>query len=120
MYLFIATIFIAELIIFGFILRLLILGDKKINCCRTYALNCGNDIIKTVQEVKGILITTQNILGKATEFVIKKRKEMKNKLINMAFIYMIILVFKMKFKRAATVLQYLLILKDFWASIPSR
>lgn len=119
MYVFIATIFIAELIITGFIISLVLKCDKKVNCAKADILNCGTDLVKTVIEVRNILKTTQNVIGNITGFFTKKKVELRRKMINLVLIYAILFVLKIRFKKAAAILQYGLILKDFWTSIPA-
>ena len=118
MYVFIATIFLAELIIAGFFVSLFLKFDKKVlelNCLTVYT---GNELIKTTKEVREILISAQNVVSNAVNIINKKKHEIRQKLINLAIIYAILIVFKMKFKRAAAILQYTLLAKEVWDRIP--
>lgn len=118
MYVFIATIFIAELIIVGFVISLLVKCDKKIICANSCILDNSDDIIRTVKKVRNILTSLQGVIGNITGFFDKQKHNLRRKMINLVLIYAILIVFRIKFKRAATILQYALLLKDFWTSIP--
>ncbi len=120
MYVFIATIFIAELIIAGFIIYMTLKLRKKINNFNEQVLKNQKITIATVKEFHEILRTAQNIMNKTVDFVSKKKKELRSKLLNLAIIYALLIFFKVKFKRAASILQYALLLRDFWLSIPIR
>ena len=118
MYVFIATIFIAELIIAGSIILLLKKLDTKVKSLNEDSISCGKELIKTTKEVKEILISAQNIMDNAVSYVNRKKKEFRQKLINLAAIYAILVIFKVKFRRAALILQYLILAKDIWSRIP--
>ena len=119
MYLFIAIIFIAELIVAGFVVYWLIKLDKKAKAFSDQWIQTETDSIKLIKETRGILSTAKKIMGGAVDFVVKKRREIKRKIINLVFIYLILIIFKTKFKRAAMALQYIIIAQDIWKSIPS-
>ena len=118
MYVFIATIFIAELIIAGFILSIILKLDKKVNQFCYSVSNTGDIIIKTVKKCHSILVNIQNIIGNSMMFLIKKKHAFRNKLINLGIIFLILAVFKIKFKRAAAFLQVMLLLSEYWNKIP--
>ena len=118
MYVFIATIFIAELIIAGTIIFLILKFDKKAQEFNIQASISGKELIKTTKEVKEILITAQGVIENVTSYISKKKNEFRQKLINLAMIYAILVVFKLRFKRAATVFQYALLAKEVWDRVP--
>ena len=119
MYVFIATIFIAELIIVGFIINLLVKCDKKVICLNSYISNCGKDILQSVKNVHSIFTSLQGVIGNITGFFEKKKRDFRIKIINLVLIYALLIVFRLRFIKAAAILQYALLLKDFWASIPA-
>lgn len=118
MYVFIATIFIAELIIAGAVVFLILNLDKKVIAITEQARITGKELLDTTKEVREILISTQNVINNAIKYIVKKKNEFRQKLINLALIYAILIVFKLKFKRAAEVLQYALLAKEVWNRVP--
>ena len=118
MYLFIATIFIAELIIAAALISLFVNCDKQALKYSAQIVSANTAIKSTIVEVREILISAQNIMDRAVDYIHNKKKEFRSKLINLALIYVILILFKTKYKRAATIFQYLLLAKDFWNSIP--
>ena len=118
MYLFIATIFIAELIIAGFILSLILKADKNVKKYILMVSDKDKGLIPTIKELRKVVKLANNTICNSLTFVVKKRKEFLNKLMHLGLIYLCIVLFKTKFKRTATLLQYALLVKDFWSSIP--
>lgn len=118
MYVFIATIFIAELIIAGAIVSVILKIDKKVIEATNKAKYTSDILIKTTKKVKDILVSAQNVMENIVSYVDKKKRELRQKLINLAMIYAILVVFKLKFKRAATVFQYALLAKEVWDRVP--
>ena len=118
MCLFIAIILIAELIIAGSIIYWLIKFDKKAKAFTTQWIATEKDSINLIKEFRGILKSAQKIMDKAVDFVVKKKRDIKRKLISLTIIYAMLVVFKLKFKRAALVLQYALLARDLWKNIP--
>ena len=120
MYVFIATIFIAELIILGFIISVIRKLRTEINGFNKQVLENQMATISVVKEFREVLCTAQNIMGKTIDFFGQKKREMRNKMLNLALIYTLLIIFKLKFKKAASVLQYALLLRDFWLTIPNK
>lgn len=118
MCLFIATIFIAELIIAGSVIYWLVKFDKKAKNFTMQWIATEKESINLIKEFRGILISAQKIMDKAVDFVVKKKRDIKRKLISLTIIYAMLIVFKVKFKRAAILLQYALLARDLWKSIP--
>ena len=48
----------------------------------------------------------------------QKKRQFRQKIINLILIYLILFIFKTKFKKAAEILQYLFVLRDLWLNIP--
>ena len=107
MYLFIAIIFTAELIIAGALIRLLVNWDKKAKDFTTQWIKTETDSIRLIKEFRHILKSAQDIMENTVIYVRKKSKEIKQKLINLTLIYVML-----------TVLQYFILAKDVWNSIP--
>lgn len=118
MYVFIAIIFIAELIITFSIINWILKFDKKMLAFgKELNKNLGTTTL-LLKQATNLLRTTQNIIERSTGFLSRKKREFIAKIINLVIIYLFLFVFKVKFKKAAAVLQYFLIVKDLWASIP--
>lgn len=118
MYVFIAIIFIAELIITIALINYIRRIDKKVLAIGEQMIETGKESIKLVKSLKAVLASAQTILDNTVNFIDLKKKQIRQKIINLVLIYLILFVFKTKFKKAAEIMQYLLILKDFWVSIP--
>jgi len=118
MYVFIATIFIAELIIVGTLILFTVKIDKKVIDAKTSVEKSSVSVVSVIKEIHDILISAQSIMNNAVTYINKKKHEFRQKLINLAIIYAILVVFKLKFKRAAVILQYALLAKDLWNRIP--
>ena len=118
MYVFIATIFLAELIIAGFIIYWLYKINNIVSNTIKQAAEAEIMTINTIKQFRKVLKSTRDIISNYIDFFVKKKHEIRNKLINLLLVYLILVVFKTKFKRAATILQYAILFKDFWNSIP--
>lgn len=118
MYVFIAIIFIAELIIAGAAISWLIGFDKKAKAVTEQWVSTGRDSVELVRKSREILISAQEIMEKGVVFLKRKKREIHRKILHLALIYLILVVFKTKFKKAAVILEYAILLKDFWKSIP--
>ena len=118
MYLLISIVFIAELIIAAAIVSWLVKIDKKANEYTAQWITTEQDSINLIREFREILKTSQKVMKDAVDFVKKKKREFKRKLINLAIIYAILVIFRVRFRRATLLLQYLIIAQDLWKSIP--
>jgi len=118
MYVFIATIFIAELIIAGFIIYWLQKFRKSVGFTMKQAAEVEVMTIGTIKQFRKVMKSTQGLIGNYINFFDKKKHEIRNKILHLILIYLILILCKTKFKRAATILHYALLIKDFWNSIP--
>lgn len=118
MYLLISIVFIAELIIALTLVYWIVKFDRKAKNFTKQWITTEQDSIKLIKEFRGILKTSQKVMNNTIDFVAKKKREFKRKLINLAIIYAVLVVFKFRFKRAALLLQYLIIAQDLWKRIP--
>ncbi len=118
MYVFIAIIFIAELIIAGFLIYWIVRADKAVNNLDKKFAAVTPEIIATVRKVRDSVKQIQIAITKVTEVIKRKRQEFWQKVINIIIIYTLLLVLKVKFKKAATLCQYAVFIKDCWDSIP--
>ena len=118
MFVFIATIFIAELIITGFLVSIITKADRKINCICEAASKNNKEIIQTVKELHRVVKQAKDTIHNTKAFVIFKKQEIRSKIINLVLIYLCIIALKTKLKKTAKMLQYILLARDFWMSIP--
>ena len=112
MYLFIATIFIAELIIAVTVINFLAKLDKKVNdlnCC----VEAFNPLAETCLQYARCLTTTfrQNF-DKFVSFVSHKRKQIFNKLLILIGIYIVLFLFRAKSKKYSNVYHIAGVIQD--------
>ena len=118
MYVFIATIFIAELIIAGFIIYWLNRFGKIISSVIQKAAEAEIMTISTIKQSRKVLKSAQKFACNYVDFFVTKKNEIRKKILHLVLMYLFLVVFKTKFKNAATILQYVILFKDFWKSIP--
>ncbi len=114
MYLFIATIFIAELIIAGSLIIFIVKTDRKVR-----ELNNRVIVFKPVLEgylkaFKKAVYNLQNTFEAFFTFIKKKRQQFLTKVIIAVVMYASLIFFRGRFKKAAAVFQTLVLLKDYW------
>lgn len=117
MYLFIATIFIAELIIALTIVFYIIKADK-------FVLEYDNKLLNVRPKIQIGLLTVREftlMLAEKTsslfDFARKKRNEYILGAVKTVLIYLMLFLFKGKCKRAAALCQGIVLAKDFWESV---
>lgn len=118
MYVFIAIIFIAELIIAGAVIGWIVRTDKKVNIFVENIKSTMTDSVNLIKDFRSLLENIQGIMEKTVGFVSRKKREFKQKILNLILIYLVLVVFKVRFKKAASILQYLFIINDLWKAIP--
>jgi len=118
MYVLIAIIFIAELIIAGFILYWIIRADKSVKELDKKVAKYTPELISGIQSARKGINIIQDAIKKTIELINRKRIEFWKKVINLIVIYIILFILKVRFKKAATFCQYVVFLKDCWDSIP--
>ncbi len=118
MYVFIAIIFIAELIVAGFIVYWICRADRCVKDLDVKIAACAPDIIDGIKKTRSGLCFVQKSIKNLFKFIRRKKAEFWQRVVNLVVIYMILLILKTKFKRAATFCQYAVFLKDCWDSIP--
>lgn len=118
MYVLIAIIFIAELIIAGFLINLILRADMKIKDIDKKIVSVSPEIIDGIRKMRKGALTLKTAIEKGITFINRKRYEFWQRVVNLVVIYIILFVLKIKFKKAASICQYAVILKDCWDSIP--
>ncbi len=118
MYLFIAIIFIAELIVAGFILYWIIKADKYVKSLDIKVAKFSPKLIESIQNTRYAVCSIQTAIDKILAFIKRKKIEFWRRVVNLIVIYLILNILKTKFKKAATYCEYAVFLKDCWDSIP--
>ena len=119
MYVFFAIIFIAELIIAGFIIYWLRKFDSWALITNEKVLNQGPMLIEAVQKFRISVLTVLLFLRNSKKNIEQKKKQLKRRIFNIIVVYLLFYILKVKFKKAATFYKYALFLKDGWDSIPA-
>ncbi len=118
MYIFIAIIFIAELIIAGYVISLICRADKIAAAYNEKVLLNKPVISNGVTAFREGVRSVQTVISGTKACVARKRAELWRRLVNLIVIYIILFILKIRFKKAATLLQYLVFMKECWDSIP--
>jgi len=119
MYVLIAVIFIAELIIAGFVLYWIVKADKAVKALDIKFAYQSPAIIEEIKTARSGIQVIKTAITKTVEFIQRKRLEFWHRIVNLIVIYIILFFLKTKFKKAATFCQYAVFIKDCWDSIPA-
>lgn len=114
MYLFIAIIFIAELIIAATIISNINKADRFVCRISEKVSLSRPQTQKALLCFKECVICVQNSFEAATGFLKKKQHEFKMRIIKAIIIYALLIIMKSRFKKLATICQYLVFTKDCW------
>lgn len=118
MYVFIAIIFIAELVLAKDIICWIYRADKKVKALDKTVADNAPILLSAIKKFRQCICVTQDYIEKGIQFLEKKKIEFWQRIINLVLIYLILLIMKVKFKKAATYCQYAVFLKECWDSIP--
>lgn len=112
MYLFIAIIFIAELIIAGTVINFIVKLDKKVqyySCC----VEAFNPLLETCLQYSRCLVANfKNSLESVIVFVKKKREQIVYKTVAVVGIYLILILFRIKKIKAEKIYRLAGVVKD--------
>lgn len=112
MYILIAIVFIAELIITLNLILLIVKADKKVryyNSC----IDIFNPLAQTaLQYVRSLVNSFNYTFGCAIEFVKKKKEQVVFKTVFMISIYIILILFKIRFKKASKIYKLVSVMRD--------
>lgn len=114
MYLFIATIFIAELIIAGSLIIFLIKLDRKVREMNNRVIIFKPVLKGYLKALKKAVYNFQNTFESFFKFLKKKRQQFITKVIIAIVMYASLIFLRGKFKKTAAVFQTLVLLKDYW------
>ena len=117
MFLFIVTIFIAELIITLTVISYIVRADNAV-------LKCQKDLIALKPQIKAALLGVREGVHLVKEkqvwlfeFIEQKRNLYMVNAIKTVLIYLLLFIVKCRFKRAAKVCQWVLLVKDLLEGI---
>lgn len=114
MYLFIATIFIAELIIALALVLVIVSADKKV-CELNNKLTSFRPILEDgLKTLKEVVSNLQDSIETFFGFIRKKRQQFTMKIIIAIVMYGSLFFFKGKYKKAASIFQLIVLVKDYW------
>lgn len=112
MYIFITIIFIAELIIALTVIGWIVKADKKVryyNDC----VDAFNPLAETVLQYARCKVSEFNkSFGCVFEFIKKKKEQVIFKTIFMVSIYLILILFKLKMKKASKIYKLIAVMRD--------
>lgn len=114
MYLFIATIFIAELIIASTIISKIVQADKWVCKFNEKVSLCRPEIKNGINTIKDTVSCAKELVENFTTLIRKKQQEFRLRVIKTLIIYALLVVMKSRFKKLATFCQYLVFAKDYW------
>jgi len=118
MYLFIATIFIAQLIIAGTVLVFIIKADKKVCLINDEVIKFMPSLEINLREAYDIVRNLKKTLYSILCIIGRKKQIFKLKLIKTFILYAILICCKGKFKRSASVFNMLVLIKEYIDKIP--
>ncbi len=117
MYLFIAIIFIAELIIALHIIFYVIKADRYVCALNEKVKECRPQIEECLFCVKDSVSCAKSCVEAAINFIKCKRQEFMERIIKTLLIYLLLLLLEKKFKKLSPVVKYVVFAKDYWDSI---
>ena len=119
MYLFIAIIFIAELIIAGPLIIGILKADRMICSLNSKVSALKPDIKCALAQTRECVSCLQTSVNSLICFVKRKHQEVMRRVTKTILIYLILLIMKNKYKKLATFCQYAVLAKDYWDGLPA-
>ena len=119
MYLFIAIIFIAELIIAATLINGIIKADRMICSLNSKVSALKPDIKCALAQTRECVSCLQTSVNSLISFVKRKHQEVMRRVTKTILIYLILLIMKNKYKKLATFCQYAVLAKDYWDGLPA-
>ncbi len=118
MFLFIATIFIAELIIAVTLILYIVRADRAVLKLNEQVEEYKPQIKAALEGIKEGIREINDKQEIVVEYLRKKRDQWLFKMLQTVLIYLLLFLFRGKCKKAASICQGLLLAKDVWDSIP--
>jgi len=117
MSLFIAIIFIAELIIVWTVVSNIIKADKYVCALNKKVTQCRPKIETGLSCFKDCVRCLRSTIESAQNFIECKKKEIRSRIIKALIVYALLIVMKTKFKKAAAACKFLVKAKDLWGAL---
>lgn len=114
MYVLIAIIFISEFIIAFSLLSKIVSADRVVKSLDEKSAVLTPVLLDSVRISRKSISLVRSSILKSVEIFNYKRSAFRQKVIHLIVIYIILLILKTKFKKAATLCQYAVFLKDCW------
>lgn len=112
MYILIAIVFIAELIIALNIILWIVKADKKVRYCNQ-CVDAFNPLAETaLQYVRCKVSEFNKVFGCVFEFIKKKKEQVIFKTVFMVSIYIMLILFKIKMKKASKIYKLISVMRD--------
>lgn len=112
MYIFIAIVFIAELIIAINLILLIVKADRKV-CEINDCVEVFNPLVETFMQYARCLVKSFNCtFTDIVEFFKKKKEQVIFKTVVMIVIYLFLIVFKLKTKKASKIYKLISAIRD--------
>ncbi len=119
MYLFIAIIFISELIITITIINGIIKADRQVCALNNKITALKPEIREFLTQTKECISCLQTSVNTVIAFVRRKHQEVIRRITRTILIYLILLIMKNRYKKLATFCQYAVLAKDYWDGLPA-
>lgn len=119
MYLFIAIIFIAELIVALTLINGIIKADRAVCALNKRVLQAKPEIKNFLQQANECASCLKESVNSVITFVKRKHRQVMQRAIKTVLIYFILLTIKSRYKNLATFCQYAVLAKDYWDGLPA-
>lgn len=117
MSLFIAIIFIAELIIVWTVVSHIVRADKYVCALNEKITQSRPKIESGLSCFKECVKCLKSTIEGARDFIECKKKEIRSRIIKALIIYALLLVMRTKFKKLAAACKFLVKAKDLWGAL---
>lgn len=120
MYLFIAIIFIAELIITITLITYIVKADKAVKKYNTAVMNSRGNFEKIIKDFNFCVTSFGEYYNGMIRSVKKKQRQFQINLLKNVAMYLSLFLLKGKYKRVAAFLQFAVLFHDYWQKVRSE
>lgn len=114
MYLFIAIIFIAELIIAFSLIYFIVKADKKVCLLTDTVIQSRGDIKSVLNNINTVIKGLKDKINAAIHFLVKKKQDYTMNIIKNILLYSLLFILKGKYKKAASICNIIVMAKDWY------
>ena len=118
MIIFITIVFIAELIIAGAIVGLIVKIDRRVNCINNQLTSAMPLIESGLCTLHNGILNLKKTLYNILCIIEKKKKTYTLKIVKTALLYLILVFCKNKYKKAAGIFQLVLLVSEYMDKLP--